>query len=211
MHPGPPAATILLDRGLPYAYRMTVKSWQFPGRYRDMRSGAAGRHTVGSQCVVPVGNGRTMFCSNCGKQVPDDAQFCEGCGTRVGDMVVSRSPAPGPPPRPAAAPPMPPRPRPAPPAPPPYAHPQASPPPPLPRAAAAPPPPPPVIPQPIAPPRPAPTPMPYSAASTSEHVSDRLRPMSTGQYLLTFILLAIPLLNIVLLLVWSFGTATNVI
>ena len=34
--------------------------------------------------------------------------------------------------------------------------------------------------------------------------------MSTGQYLLTFILLAIPLLNIVLLLVWSFGSATNV-
>ena len=24
-----------------------------------------------------------MFCDTCGKQIPDDAQFCEFCGTRI--------------------------------------------------------------------------------------------------------------------------------
>lgn len=33
--------------------------------------------------------------------------------------------------------------------------------------------------------------------------------MSTGQYLVTFILLSIPLLNFLLLLIWSFSGGTN--
>jgi hypothetical protein len=40
-------------------------------------------------------------------------------------------------------------------------------------------------------------------------IPDRLKPMSTGQYLVTFVLLAIPFLNLLLLLVWSFSSATN--
>lgn len=35
-------------------------------------------------------------------------------------------------------------------------------------------------------------------------------PLSVGQYILTFILLGIPLVNIILLLVWSFGSDVNV-
>lgn len=35
-------------------------------------------------------------------------------------------------------------------------------------------------------------------------------PLSVGQYILTFILLAIPLLNIILLFVWSFGSDVNI-
>ena len=26
-----------------------------------------------------------MFCSNCGKQIPDNSRFCENCGSRVGE------------------------------------------------------------------------------------------------------------------------------
>jgi len=29
-----------------------------------------------------------MFCSKCGKQIPDDSQFCAGCGYRIGSQVV---------------------------------------------------------------------------------------------------------------------------
>ena len=29
-----------------------------------------------------------MFCSKCGKQIPDDSQFCAGCGYKIGSQVV---------------------------------------------------------------------------------------------------------------------------
>lgn len=29
----------------------------------------------------------TMFCKNCGKQLPDDAKFCSGCGTQVNSPI----------------------------------------------------------------------------------------------------------------------------
>ena len=47
-----------------------------------------------------------MYCLSCGKQIPDDSQFCEHCGTRrvssqvapsaVTSQAVSAAPAPGP-------------------------------------------------------------------------------------------------------------------
>lgn len=30
-----------------------------------------------------------MFCKNCGKQICDDAKFCECCGTVINDQTVS--------------------------------------------------------------------------------------------------------------------------
>jgi len=34
-------------------------------------------------------------------------------------------------------------------------------------------------------------------------------PLSMGQYLVTFLLMGIPLLNVILLFVWGFGSSTN--
>ncbi|MEI7633486.1 MAG: hypothetical protein WCK47_04315 [bacterium] len=51
--------------------------------------------------------------------------------------------------------------------------------------------------------------MPSAMQGMTGEMPDRLKPMSTGHYLLTFILLAIPFLNIVFLFVWSFSSATN--
>ena len=40
--------------------------------------------------------------------------------------------------------------------------------------------------------------------------SDYSKPLSTGQFLLMFILMAIPLVNIILLFVWAFSGNTNI-
>jgi len=34
-----------------------------------------------------------MFCSKCGKQLPDDSQFCAGCGYKIGTQVVINGPS----------------------------------------------------------------------------------------------------------------------
>ena len=33
-----------------------------------------------------------MFCSKCGKQLPDDSQFCSSCGYKIGTQVVVNEP-----------------------------------------------------------------------------------------------------------------------
>lgn len=35
-----------------------------------------------------------MFCSNCGKQIPDTVKFCPDCGSPVKAPAVKREPAP---------------------------------------------------------------------------------------------------------------------
>jgi hypothetical protein len=47
-----------------------------------------------------------MFCPTCGKQMPDDAKFCDGCGSAIGDQ---RRPAPQQPIYAAVPPPPPPQ------------------------------------------------------------------------------------------------------
>ena len=37
-----------------------------------------------------------MFCSNCGKQLPDKARFCDACGSPVREPVQAAAPAPEP-------------------------------------------------------------------------------------------------------------------
>jgi len=34
-----------------------------------------------------------MFCSKCGKQLPDDSQFCSGCGYKIGSQVIVNEPS----------------------------------------------------------------------------------------------------------------------
>ncbi len=34
-----------------------------------------------------------MFCSNCGKNLPDDVKFCDGCGAQIGAAPASAAPA----------------------------------------------------------------------------------------------------------------------
>jgi TM2 domain-containing membrane protein YozV len=71
-----------------------------------------------------------MFCSNCGKQNPDNAKFCDGCGQPVASTAAPQYAPPRqqqytPPPQPQYAPPPPPQY--APPQPPVYPQPQQSP------------------------------------------------------------------------------------
>lgn len=66
------------------------------------------------------------------------------------------------------------------------------------------------MPQPVAYSRPAPAPASNPSHPTSQDVPEKFRPMSTGQYFVMLFLLAIPLLNLLLLLVWSLGGTSNV-
>ena len=34
-----------------------------------------------------------MFCSNCGKNLPDDSRFCDGCGAQLGVAPATTTPA----------------------------------------------------------------------------------------------------------------------
>lgn len=45
-----------------------------------------------------------MFCTNCGKQIPDGSIFCTGCGTRLGNAKAAENTVPAPAPAPAPAP-----------------------------------------------------------------------------------------------------------
>jgi hypothetical protein len=104
-----------------------------------------------------------MFCPNCGKQLADNAKFCDSCGS-----VLNQTPQQG------------------------YAPPQ----------------PPPVQPQ-YAPPVMVQQPQPAYYAPQPMAADPLTAPMSLGAYIGFFLLLCIPLANIVLLFVWAFGSAVN--
>ena len=115
-----------------------------------------------------------MYCEKCGKQLAEDAKFCDECGTKVSPPVNDQVTAEEP------------------------------------KAASPPPPPPP-------PPPPAPTPPPvqqprnnnsYNTYNTNTVSLDK--PLSIGAYLGMFILMAIPIVNIVMICVWAFGSNSNV-
>ncbi len=154
-----------------------------------------------------------MFCEKCGVKLPENSKFCVSCGAHVGGAGAVQAPIPPPPvtpvsPQTAAPTPFPP--------PPPPGHG---------RAAEAPPPPPGYQPEPgqVAPsappvyrppgPVPSPGPMvqgppsyaPQPAYGTGAQAGTAV--LSVGQYIVMFILLCIPIVNMILLFVWSFGSA----
>ncbi len=63
------------------------------------------------------------------------------------------------------------------------------------------------------PPPPAPVyqaPPSYSAAPVPQNYGADTSPMTVGQYIVTFIVLAIPLVGFIMMLVWAFGSNVNV-
>lgn len=147
-----------------------------------------------------------MFCENCGSSLPENSKFCATCGVKVdAPPAPQRGPVFTPPP---------------PPPPPPPAYEQAggtvSPPPSDPGPAVQTEPPPAAVPAPAAPPvqaqqHPSPPrsygPQPQSAPLPRAQPTGA--PLSVGQYIGMFLLLAVPLLNIILLFVWSFGSSAG--
>lgn len=124
-----------------------------------------------------------MFCESCGKEMPDDTKFCANCGAKV-EIEKSDQPVSTPPPadanaRPAAAVP-----------------PVVSPPP----VQNAPPPPPPPVQQ-------------YNTSQPKSTPPQRANigvpPLSVGQYLGMIIIASIPIVGIIMLLVWGFGSGGN--
>lgn len=70
-----------------------------------------------------------------------------------------------------------------------------------------------VAPTPPPAPRPAPQPVPpqYSEVNSNYNKKGNLvKPLSVGSYIGMFILLAIPIVNLIMLLVWSFSDSTNI-
>lgn len=51
-----------------------------------------------------------------------------------------------------------------------------------------------------------PQPSPYGMTPYSQSLTE---PLTMGQYLLMYIILAIPLVNLVMLFIWAFGSSTN--
>lgn len=145
-----------------------------------------------------------MFCEKCGVKLPENSRFCVTCGAPVERADTMTAPIPPPPVSPrspqAAAPPPPPPPgyqpaaRPVAPSAPPVYRPATQPPPsPAPGHSSGP-----VV---QGPPPYAPQPSYGADAQAGAAV------LSVGQYIVMFILLCIPIVNIILLFVWSFGSA----
>lgn len=137
-----------------------------------------------------------MHCEKCGAVLAGNSQFCVSCGAKVeGRPVVTTGQSYTPPPPP---PDYGPSVQGSPPPPPAYGPVSQSPPPP--------------------PPGPGPAvqttsytpPQPYPSQSLHEARMQYERgPLSVGQYIGMFLLLAIPIVNIILLFVWSFGSTVN--
>lgn len=122
-----------------------------------------------------------MFCENCGKNLPNEAKFCNGCGTKIATAQPMNAEAE----RPAvntAAPPIN-----------------------KPPVQAAPPPPPQ---QTYAPPGPYMSPQTY-IPPVSYSPQQGSEPLRVIQYIGMFLLMSIPLVGIILLFVWGFGSGVN--
>lgn len=60
------------------------------------------------------------------------------------------------------------------------------------------------------PPAPKPAPAQYSDPNTQYSKGNLVKPLSVGSYMGMFILMAIPIVNLVMLLVWSFSDTVNI-
>jgi hypothetical protein len=106
-----------------------------------------------------------MFCPTCGKQLADNAKFCDSCGS-----VLNQASQQG------------------------YASPQ----------------PPPVQPTYVAPPVIVQQPQAAYYPPQQPAGSSLTEPMSVGAYIGFYLLMCIPLANIILLFVWAFGSDVNI-
>lgn len=131
-----------------------------------------------------------MFCENCGNRLLEGAKFCGGCGAKTEPVQPAYT---------AAAEPAPPRPAPA----PAYASPVRAE-PPYQQAYA----PPPAYASPVRAEHPS-----QQAYAPQQHLAYSGQPGSdplrVGQYIGMFLLMCVPVVNIILLFVWSFGGSVN--
>lgn len=56
----------------------------------------------------------------------------------------------------------------------------------------------------------APTNAPQSASNQSPYIQEDTSPLSVGNFLVMMLIAAIPILNIIMLCVWAFGSGSNV-
>ena len=130
-----------------------------------------------------------MFCENCNAHLEEDALFCPECGTKVVNKVQevhSQAGEAQAPVQPQVVPVQPqvvsvqPQPIPVP------VQPQAV----------------PVTPQPMVQPQ-------ATSMMGNQMVDERNKPMSVGQYILTFIIMGLPIIGFVMTLVWAFSSTVN--
>lgn len=153
----------------------------------------------------PTVRSKIMFCENCGKKLPDDAKVCENCGYKTASAAVPEKPQQPQQPAQAQQPQQQPQPQ----------QPQPQPQPQQPQ------------PQyrtnntqqiPVVPPQTNyqnqqqanynPGQQPYNQ-QYSPYSPNLALPMTVGDFILTFFLLAIPIVNIILVFVWAFGESVN--
>ncbi len=131
-----------------------------------------------------------MFCEQCGKEIADNSKFCSGCGAKTAP-VESVEPINEPESAPEVE--------------------QAA----EPESApgveqTAEPAPPPKTEQ-VSPPLPPVQPIPSPTYNAGYNAKDNLiKPLSIGAYIGMFILLCIPIVNLIMLLVWSFSDTVNI-
>jgi len=139
-----------------------------------------------------------MFCEKCGENQPDNSVFCSNCGNNMANGISANTVAPvSVQPKPVMPQPVVPAPAPAPiPAPIPQA---------VPVQAQRP------VPQPVyqqaQPQRPVPQPVYQQAGAPG--FDPLTAPLSVGSYMGMFLLMAIPLVNFIMMLIWLFGSTTN--
>lgn len=127
-----------------------------------------------------------MFCKNCGKELPNEAKFCNGCGVKadqpqpIPNVAKQNADNAESQPQPQPQPNTPPQPQ---------QQPQS---------------------QPYTPPQTYQPPQYYTAPGNNAYSSQFDRePLSVLQYIGMFLLISIPIVGIVLLFVWGFGSSVN--
>ena len=135
-----------------------------------------------------------MFCEKCGATIPAGSKFCASCGakTEAQPLGAAGRPTAPPPPPPAYMPPV-----------------QTAPPPPSGQQYSVPPrPAQPFVPPVAAPAAPAQNSYgPPGAYGVQAQAGSEV--LSIGQYVVMFLLMMVPILNIILLFVWGFGSNAN--
>ncbi len=125
-----------------------------------------------------------MFCEKCGNEIPDNSKFCAGCGAKVEPVEVSaESVEQVVEPVEVSAEPVEQ-----------VVEPESQ-------------------PAPTKAPEPVPPVAPKAASTQNIQYNDKgnlIKPLSIGAYIGMFILLAIPIVNLIMLLVWSFSDTVNI-
>ena len=131
-----------------------------------------------------------MFCPKCGTQLNDNMLFCSKCGTKIEQADNEKQPDPPPPP---------------PPPPPPVSNSPSESPPPVSSS-------PPTNSKQMSPPKQQPVQAKSnnSKPDQSSHYEYLRKPMSVGGYLLFWLVYCIPIVNVIMIFVWAFGSSVNI-